>query len=412
MLPASTPRIAWRNLGRNKRRTALAVAAIAVAQVAVLWTDGLMNGWIDATVHALTGPMLGHVQIHAPHWRDRQAIDLSVADVGARLDALRALPEVETASARIYGAALVAEDENARAAMVVGLEPASEAQTGLLENMSAADLPSGHDVLIGATLARRAHLAAGDEIAVVGQSADGSLANDLFTVKGVLPTPVEEIDRYGVVMALATAQELFAMPDRANEITLRVHDPARAPELAARVAVMDGNAGLEVMSYRELAPELTDFVDMAGAYGLIVLILVMIAASAGVANTMLMATFERRGELGMLLAIGATPGRLVRMVLLEAVATGLIGVALGTALGALLVAVQAHTGIDVASLGGSDSGGELAMYGVNVTGTLYPWLRAEDVVAGFVGVTVVSLVAALWPALATARLEPVQAMRT
>jgi ABC-type lipoprotein release transport system permease subunit len=114
----------------------------------------------------------------------------------------------------------------------------------------------------------------------------------------------------------------------------------------------------------------------------------------------------------MMLAIGATPGRLVRMVLTEAIVTGLIGVTIGTALGVGIVMIQAYTGVDIAALGGSDSGSELAMYGVSVTGELYPRLKAEDVAAGFVGVTVVSILAALWPALHTARLEPVEAMRS
>ncbi len=412
MLDATTLRIAWRNLGRNKRRMALAVFAIALAQLAVLWTDGLMNGWIDSTVHALTGPMLGHVQVHAPRWENEHAIEQTVDHVDERLAALRALPGVEHASARIYTPALVARDTDARAAMIIGLDVSGESTSGLLEGVPRDQLPSGHGVLVGATFARQLGLSVGDELVVLGQSVDGSIANDLFTVSGILRTPVEEVDRRGVVMALAAAQETFAMPDRANELTLRAHDASSADALAARVAALDGFDGLDVQSYRELAPELTEFVDMAGAYGLIVLALVMIAAAAGVANTMLMATFERRRELGMMLAIGASPARMVRMVIAEAVVTGLVGVTVGTLLGALLVFWQSRNGVDIAALGGSSSGSELAMYGVAVAGELHPWLRFSDVALGFVGVTLVSILAALWPALHTARLEPVQAMRS
>lgn len=407
----STLRLAWRNLGRNRKRTALAVGAIAVAQLAVLWTDGLMNGWIDATVHALTGPMLGHVQVHAPEWRETRAIDLTVDDVDARLAALRAIPGVTHASARIYAPALAARDTDGHAAMVVGLDVDSESEDGLLEGVPADARPSEHRVLVGSTLARQLALSVGDELVVVGQAADGSMANDLFTVGGVFETPVDEVDRLGVVMTLAAAQETFAMPDEANELTVRGADASGATELAAQVAALPALDGLEVRSWRALSPELTDFVDMAGAYGLIVLVLVMIAAAAGVANTMLMATFERRGELGMLLALGATPGRLVRMVLTEAVVTGLVGVAIGTLLGALVVELQARLGIDVAAMGGGSSS-DLAMYGVSLTSGLRPWLRGEDVAAGFVGVTLVSILAALWPAMHTARLEPVEAMRS
>ncbi len=337
MLDWSTPRIAWRNLGRNRRRTALAVFAIALAQIAVLWTDGLMNGWIDATIHAITGPMLGHVQVHAEGWREEQAMDLTIRDVDARLEELRAVPGVAHASARIYGPVLVAKETEAQAAMVVGLDVADEAADGLLENVAQAELPEGHHVLVGSVLARQAGLSVGDELVVVGQAVDGSTANDLYTVGGILATPVEEVDRFGVVMALAPAQELFVMNDEAHELTVRGDDAADASALAARIAAIPDFTDLEVLSYRELAPEMTELLDISSAYGLIVLVIVMIAAAAGVANTMLMATFERRGELGMMLAIGATPFRLVRMVLAEAIVTGLIGVTVGTALGAGIV---------------------------------------------------------------------------
>ena len=62
----STFRIAWRNLGRNRRRTLLAVLAIAVGQWALLATQGLMRGYGDNIQRAITGPMVGHIQIHHP----------------------------------------------------------------------------------------------------------------------------------------------------------------------------------------------------------------------------------------------------------------------------------------------------------------------------------------------------------
>ena len=111
-----TTRIAWRNLGRNKRRTALMLGAIAVAQMSVLMMDGLMNGWMDKTVDALTGPLTGHVQVHAPSWRDERAPDLTIDDLEANLRSVRALDGVSAAYARIYAPALVAREIDGQAA--------------------------------------------------------------------------------------------------------------------------------------------------------------------------------------------------------------------------------------------------------------------------------------------------------
>ena len=72
----STFKIGWRNLGRNKKRTALALLAIGVGQFALLASNGLMRGYADNIRLAITGPMIGHVQVHAPKWRDERALDL------------------------------------------------------------------------------------------------------------------------------------------------------------------------------------------------------------------------------------------------------------------------------------------------------------------------------------------------
>ncbi|MCK4473634.1 MAG: ABC transporter permease, partial [Anaerolineae bacterium] len=85
MTSTSTLRIAWRNLGRNRKRSLLALGAIAVGQLAFLATSALMNGYGEQYLNSVTGPMVGHIQIHAPGWRDDRSIDLTIGDIDATL---------------------------------------------------------------------------------------------------------------------------------------------------------------------------------------------------------------------------------------------------------------------------------------------------------------------------------------
>src|SRR5688572_6104116 len=101
----STLRLAFRNLGRNGRRTLLTMGAIAVAQTSVLLMDGMLNGYAEQTFDTLTGPLFGHVQVHAPGWREDRAPDQSIDHIDERLRALRSLDGVETAFARAYAPA-------------------------------------------------------------------------------------------------------------------------------------------------------------------------------------------------------------------------------------------------------------------------------------------------------------------
>jgi ABC-type lipoprotein release transport system permease subunit len=409
MTRSSTLRIAWRSLGRNRRRTALALAAIGLSQALVLCYGGLLRGYADWMVETITGPMLGHAQAHAPGWRRDRAMDRTLAGADRAVQALRRDPEIAEASARLYAPALAALGQDGHAVVVIGLEPAAEARpSGLLAG--AQQVPVGRRVLLGRPLAEQLGVEAGDTLALMGQGADGSLANDLVTVAGLVSTPVDLVNRMGVLMNLRQAQELFAMPGAAHEIVIHVRHPGDAAGVAERAARLPELAGAEVLDWETLAPELVSLVQLVGAAWAFILVLVFLAAAAGVANTMLMATFERVHELGMLLALGATPARIVRLIVAESLVLGVGGALLGSALGAALVALAYRTGIDFSKLA-ANSPSQLSFAGMNVPMRCYPSLDATQVVQGILAVVVTSLLASIWPAVRAARLQPAQAMR-
>ncbi len=208
------------------------------------------------------------------------------------------------------------------------------------------------EAFIGRQLAELMGVRAGDEVAVVGQGVDGSLANDLFTVRTPVTTSVDLVNRQGILIELSEAQTLFAMPDEAHEIVIHARRPELSAALARRLAAAETFADAEVLDWQTLAPEMVTLVRITDLAGTLVLVLVFIAAAAGVANTMVMATFERTREFGMLLALGTHPVRLMRLVVAESIALGLIGAVIGTSIGIALVVVTHRTGIDYSWLAG------------------------------------------------------------
>lgn len=406
---ASTPRIAWRNLWRNRRRTGLALAAIGLSTALVLVFNGVLHAYSDWMVATITGPMLGHAQIHAVGWRKDRAIDRTLPHASDTLTALRRDPGVTAASARIYGPVLAARGEEGFAAVVIGLEPGREAgEMGLLA--TAGTRPAGRNVAIGRRLAGAMGARAGDELALVGQAVDGSFANDLYTVAELIDTPVDLVNRMGVVMDLGEAQRLFVMTDEVHEIVIHGRDPTQSAALASAIAAWPSMRDTEVRDWRSLTPELVGLVELIEMSWVFVLVLVFIAAAAGVANTMLISTFERTRELGMVLALGARPRRIVAMVVLEALALGVVGAALGVAIGGSIVAIAHRHGLDLAQLTGGGPT-QLSFAGMRWSLTLYPTLGAIDIVRTMVAVIVTSLAAAAWPAMRAARLQPVEALR-
>ena len=405
MTGTTTLRIAW----RNRRRTALALAAIGLSVTLVLAYNAMIRAYSDWLLDTVTGPLLGHVQVHAPGWRKDRSVDRTLGHVSRTLQALQRDPEIASASARLYAPALAALGEEGFAVLVVGLDPAAESRpSGLL-----AGVPTpfgGRRVLLGRQAGEMIGAREGDTLALVGQGADGSLANDLFTVAALADTPVDLVNRQGVVMDLAEAQALFAMPDEAHEIVVHARNPQQLDALVARVARLPEVAGQEVLDWQRLSPEMKNLVNLMGVMGLFTLVLVFIAAAAGIANTMLMATFERTHEFGMLLALGTGPRRIVGMVLAEAVVLGVAGALIGAAIGVALVVVTHATGIDYAALTGGGPN-EISSMGLRWTLRFRPTLAPIDVVAAVVAVIVTSLVAAAWPAARAARLQPARALR-
>ena len=154
-------------------------------------------------------------------------------------------------------------------------------------------------------------------------------------------------------------------------------------------------------------------VDMKDWIDYVFLVIVFAAAAAGIANTMVMSTYERTPEFGMLLAVGSRPGRIVRMVLIEAIVLGLVGVAVGSILGSALVLYLSHAGLDYAALTGISTGEtEMGYMGINMSLIMYPKLEFRHIGLGVVAIILTAVVTSVWPAASAARLEPVEAMRS
>ncbi|KPJ59360.1 MAG: hypothetical protein AMJ46_11530 [Latescibacteria bacterium DG_63] len=412
MLSTQTLRIAWRNLGRNRKRTLLALAAIAVGQFAFLSSSGLVRGYGEKYLDSVTGPLVGHIQVHAPGWREDRPLDLTLGNLENTISETRKDPQVKDVSPRIYAPALAALTDEGFMGVVVGVDPDVESHaSGLLVEQDLSRNVGEHRVLVGSVFAQKHDIRPGMEIAIIGQDVDGSIANDLYVVSEIISTPVDIVNSLGIVMKLQEAQELFLMPDQAHEIVIHVADTDLIPDTVTRLSMLPTLRETEVLPWQEIVPHIVALVEMGSWFRFVVLLIVFIAAIAGIANTMLMSTFERKHEFGMLLSLGCSPARLSRMIAIESAIMGLIGVAVGTGLALGLVFLTSESGIDYAALGGSDTSFEATYKGLHFSSHVILRLYPSDVAIGIVAVLLTSLVSVVWPMLHISRMHPVEAMR-
>ena len=335
-------RIGWRNLERHPKRTVITALGLGVGYFAVVFLVGWMEGIAAEMVENATGLVSGQVEIHHADYRPERSLYDTIGgrdgiDVEATVAEVLADPAVIAAAPRVYGGGLLSSGESTSAGMLMGIAPALETRLSrFLDELVEGRLPQvgQNEVVIGAELARQLESGVGDELVVMAPGADGSLGNDLFRIAGIYRTGLTELDAAFSVFALEDLQILLTLdPGRIHEVSVSTADPWIAQETADRLAVALTGGGMapEVVPWTELRPEMVEYVSLIDSFYFIIFAVVFLVAMFGVANTMLMATFERRREFAVMLALGTTPSRIVLAVLYEAVGMAVISLLVGAA---------------------------------------------------------------------------------
>ncbi len=398
-------RMAWRNVGRNRRRTGVTVAAMTVALVFCILISGLMQGMFVNMERSVTDLEIGDVQIHTVNYLNNPSIYETVKSVD---ELIQGLEEAGfSASPRLVGAGLAAARESSAGAQLRGVNVRLDARVGsLAQNVRDGQWLDPSDSLgavVGSRLARTLDVAVGDELIVLSQATDGSMANDLFTVRGILGIVGDSIDRSGVLVNESTFREFFVMPEGAHEIIVR--RPAGV-ELAGATETVRGIAsGLDVQSWRELVPVLASYVDIAGQAIYVLFAIFYVVVGILILNAMLMAVFERIREFGVLKALGVEPGRVLSLIFMESVVQTGVAIAVGLTLAWPTLRYLEQTGIGLAGMSGTQ------IMGMTFGETMFAVVTPATVVTPVLFLVVIVLLSVLYPALKAARISPVEAMR-
>jgi len=401
--------VSWRNLWRHRRRTLITAAAmglgIAMCMASIALQDGMYARLFDVMV---TGS-LGHVQLHHPDYpAKKRAHDTLPSSV---FEPIQQLEGVEQVAPRLYNFALAAGTESSAGAQLVGVSPGQEAGItgidGKVEDGTWLADKAGLQAVVGVDLADELDLTPGSELVLVGQDAYGGMANDLFTVVGIVRTGQTALDRTGVWVHLTDLQTFTAMDDRVHEVLVVGHDVEGAHALKDAVAQLPSSAEALVRSWDEANPQAAQMMGMQDVGAFIMLGIVLSVAALGVLNTMLMSVFERVREFGVLRAIGLAPRQLMVLVVTESMLLATVAAVMGLTMGGLLDAWLVTHGIEFSV----DGGKGLTYAGVTLDPVMKGMVRPQGIVITVVTVYLVTLLAAVWPAIRAARLEPVEAMR-
>lgn len=404
-------RLAWKNLWRNRRRTLITLAAISLSVMLVQAFHNLAMGTYARMIDSGVRAGSGHLAAYRGDYVDSRDEKLSWTP-GDLVPQVRKLPGVQEALPRVYLPGLAQSSRESRGILLTGVDPQRElAVNPFLKKLPPKDMVrtlDGRDAVLGSRLLKELKIGLGNKFVVTVQSRTGELVSELFRVRGVVETGLKEVDGSLILVGRERAARMGGIPGEIHELAVILAEAEADRTVHPAIErLLAGRDDLRVVTWERAMPNLANAIKLDYASQKFIFVIILAIVTIGVVNTLLMSVMERIREFGVILALGASAGRLRRMILAEAAVLGLVAMALGSLLGSLATWYLVVHGIDLQAFISE----ELEFGGV----VFDPVLRAIWDLRWMVRIALyvvgLCLLASLYPAVKAARIEPAEAMR-
>ncbi len=397
-------KMAYRDLGRNRRRSFFSALALGIGLMVLLLMAGVIAWELNSSMEKSIELQSGHLQVRASSY-DENKTSLAYEDLidkpGAIAAQMAALSPVKVVTPRLYASGIVVSGDQSLGVRVTGIDPASPAngpfQNGIVSgHFLTADDTSG--ILLGQTLADKMGLKAGDQINLMVNTSSGDVVQQPFTIRGIYTTHTPSYDQAVAFLPLAKAQAITNTGDRASVLFILLKDSSQTNAVAAAIQ----STQYKVDTYEQLNVLLVQFNSYSNALLFVLYLIVLAITATVIVNTLIMAVFERTREIGILAAIGMKGGRIMAMFFAESSMLAVGGILIGLVLGLLATYFMGAYGLPIGNLG---------ITGFLLGDRIYADFNISSIISLVITAFVVTLVASLYPAMLAARMEPVEALR-
>jgi len=372
---------------------AIGVAALVIAIALITGFQGdVQDKILGATSHVMVSDLGGQ----------------GLADYEAMAEKIRRLPGVESASPVVYSTVLITGIGESSGALIKGIDFDRERPgAAWLQRLEAGAIPAAggarEGLLLGRELALRIGAQVGDIVDIVTASSTlyplGLMPKrKRFLVTGIFNTGLYEFDNSTALVAIGVAQKLFGLEGRASYVQVKLKDIFAAPQTGERIkAVLP--AAVYITTWMELNKSLFSALKLEKNIMFLTITLIVIVAALNIIATLILMVMEKTRDIGILMAMGATPRMVNRIFFLQGALIGVIGTALGVLLGLGWCAL-ANTF-------------ELIKIPVDIYQISYVPFRMRPLdLALIIGVTLlISFVSTLFPARRAAKIDPVVALK-
>ena len=409
-----TMKLAFRNILRNRRRSLLTILSMGGGCFLLCAMISMTEGSYSNMIDLFTGDHTGHVQVHKGNYLQRPSLYKTIHDVDTLMQQLQQDPRVVAIAPRVFAPSLAYGKNKTFPAQVIGIDPKREAAAMHLENkvqapgqyLSNGKTSEGYfPAMIGTTLAQNLNLQLDDELVLISQGIDGSIAKDVFIITAIVGTP-DSSERMNIYITLPAINSFLSIGSgssyQVHELAIALQQQSQAMVFATQWQEKLGKDDLSVDPWQVVETAFYNGMqaDKQGNYvSLGVLIFIV---SIGVLNTVLMGTLERTREFGVLKAVGTRPLAIFRLIMLESSLLALASCVVGMMLAMPVVGWLSAIGLRLPEP--IDMGG---MKFEVMLGELNPFSFFTPIIV----VLASTLLVSLYPAIRAARISPLQALQ-
>lgn len=398
-------KMAYRDLGRNRRRSFFSALALGLGLSLLLLMAGIIQWEIRDSTDKSVRLQSGHLQVRAKTYNEDKT-SLAWSDLIENPEAVAAqiasLAPVQVATPRLYASGIVVSGDASLGVRIIGIDPASPANAPFRDGMVSGQFITADDssgLLIGKTLADKMGLGSGDTITLLVNTSNGSVEQQTFTIRGIYSTGTPAYDESTVFLPMAKAQAFSQAGNHASVIFILLKDRSQTDAVAAALQ----SSQYEVLTFDQMNPLIVTLDTYANSFMFVLYLIVLAITATVIVNTLVMSVFERTREIGILAAVGMKSSSIMAMFFIESAFLAVGGILLGLVVGAPLVSWVGSVGIPIGNMG---------ITGLLFGDRIYTILTIQDSVTLSLLALFVSLLAALYPASLAARMEPVEALHS
>ena len=398
-------RMAYRNVFRHRRRSLLTGLMMAGGCTLFAIFMGIISGSYGNIISLFTHDHTGHVQIHAKGYLDKPGIYKRIEDPYGLGKRILGVKHVKAFTPRTHVPALAFAGTKTTGLTVTGIDTEMEPGVSAIRDRVKVGrfITKGafDEVLVSDRIARVLRVGVGGELALISQAADGSIANGLFRVAGIVSSDSGGYHSSRLYMPIAAADRFFVLDGGVHEIAIMLTGHDKARKAASQLQGIVGDK-FEADPWQVVEAEFFRAMQADIKGNFVTIIVFTIIISLGVLNTVLMVILERTREFGVMKALGTRPGDIMKLIVLETCMLALMSIVVGNIGGVLANWALSVHGITIPSP-------------VEYGGVLFEKITSNITFKSFwfpsLVIFVSALVVSIPPSLRAARISPTRAMR-